>query len=91
MWLQDAHESQHGTTLAAPFLQLQVLGLASLVFFSVAGSPAGSEDSVAAGGALFAIIGFLVLPLVWSIPEALITAELATTFPHNGGFVMCVQ
>lgn len=31
--------------------------------------------------------GFLVMPLVWSLPEALITAELATTFPSNAGFV----
>ena len=43
-----------------------------------------------AGGALYAIIGFLVLPFVWSMPEALITAELATAFPYNGGFVLYV-
>mmetsp|Transcript_20462 Transcript_20462/g.53230 ORF Transcript_20462/g.53230 Transcript_20462/m.53230 type:complete len:561 (+) Transcript_20462:302-1984(+) len=81
----DGRRSPTGTK------SLGVLGLASLVFFSVAGSPAGSEDSVAAGGALWAIVGFLVLPLVWSVPEALITAELSTTFPHNGGFVMWVS
>lgn len=66
----------------------QVLGLASLAFFAVAGSPAGSEDSVAAGGALWTLLGFIILPLVWSVPEALVTAELATAFPHNGGYVM---
>jgi len=27
------------------------------------------------------------MPLVWSLPEALVTAELATTFPSNAGFV----
>ena len=31
--------------------------------------------------------GFLVMPLVWSVPEALVTAELSTTFPSNSGFV----
>ena len=31
--------------------------------------------------------GFLLMPLVWSLPEALVTAELATTFPSNAGFV----
>lgn len=45
------------------------------------------EDAVAAAGPLFSLIGFLVMPLVWSLPEALVTAELATTFPSNAGFV----
>lgn len=27
---------------------------------------------------------------VWSVPEALITAELATAFPENGGYVVWV-
>lgn len=41
-----------------------------------------------AAGPLFAILGFLIFPFVWSIPEALVTAELATAFPGNGGFVI---
>jgi amino acid transporter len=36
------------------------------------------------------IIGFLVLPLVWSFPEALVTAELATAFPKDAGYVAWV-
>lgn len=44
-----------------------------------------------AAGPLLAIIGFLVFPFIWSIPEALITAELATTFPGNGGFVIWAE
>ena len=35
-----------------------------------------------------AAAGFLFMPLVWSLPEALVTAELATTFPSNAGFVV---
>jgi hypothetical protein len=34
----------------------------------------GMQDAVAAGGPLLVLLGFLVLPLVWSVPEALITA-----------------
>lgn len=41
-----------------------------------------------AAGPLFAILGFLIFPFIWSIPEALVTAELATAFPGNGGFVI---
>lgn len=36
------------------------------------------------------LAGFLVLPLLWSVPEALITAELATAFPENSGYVAWV-
>ncbi len=36
-----------------------------------------------AGGPLLTMLGFLILPFVWSVPEALITAELSTAFPEN--------
>ena len=41
-----------------------------------------------AAGPLLAILGFLIFPFIWSVPEALITAELSTAFPGNGGFVI---
>ena len=47
----------------------------------------GEQDAVGSAGPLLAILGFLVLPLVWSVPEAMITAELATAFPENSGYV----
>lgn len=43
-----------------------------------------------AGGPLLAVLGFLVLPLVWAIPEAMIAAELSTAFPENSGYVAWV-
>lgn len=48
------------------------------------------QDAVAAGGPLLVLVGFIVLPLLWSVPEALITAELATAFPENSGYVAWV-
>lgn len=36
-------------------------------------------------GPLIALLGFLILPFVWSVPEALVTAELATAFPEDSG------
>lgn len=49
-----------------------------------------SQDAVAAGGPLLVLAGFLIFPLIWSVPEALITAELATAFPENSGYVAWV-
>ena len=39
---------------------------------------------------MLTVLGFLILPLIWSVPEALITAELATAFPENSGYVAWV-
>ncbi|XP_042494768.1 probable polyamine transporter At3g19553 isoform X2 [Macadamia integrifolia] len=71
--------------------KLTLLPLIALIFYEVSGGPFGVEDSVRAGGPLLSLLGFLIFPLFWSIPEALITAELATSFPENGGYVLWVS
>ncbi|XP_043714018.1 probable polyamine transporter At3g19553 [Telopea speciosissima] len=79
------------TTDAKSKTKLTLLPLIALIFYEVSGGPFGVEDSVRAGGPLLSLLGFLVFPLFWSIPEALITAELATSFPENGGYVLWVS
>eukprot|EP01043_Picozoa_sp_COSAG02_P038919 COSAG02_NODE_3037_length_7501_cov_5.769116_7_plen_526_part_00 len=69
---------------------LTVLPLASLIFFEVSGGPFGVEDAVGAAGPFWALLGFLAFPLVWSVPEALVTAELTGIFPENAGYVAWV-
>ncbi|CAL9065296.1 probable polyamine transporter At3g13620 [Musa acuminata AAA Group] len=68
--------------------KLTLLPLIFLIYFEVAGGPYGAEPAVQAAGALYALLGFLIFPFVWSIPESLVTAELATAIPGNGGFVL---
>lgn len=76
------HFSQHPPTTATNNSnKLALLPVLFLIFFEVGGGPYGQEAAVGAAGPLFAILGFLIFPFLWSIPEALITAELATTFP----------
>ncbi|KAK9801360.1 hypothetical protein WJX73_010869 [Symbiochloris irregularis] len=72
------------------FKPLTLFPLVALVFYDVSGGPFGIEEAVSDGGPLLAILGFLILPLVWSVPEAMITAELATAFPENSGYVAWV-
>lgn len=67
---------------------IALLPLIFLIYFEVAGGPYGEEAAVGAAGPLFGLLGFLIFPFIWSIPEALVTAELATTYPGNGGFVL---
>ncbi|CAH9079237.1 unnamed protein product [Cuscuta epithymum] len=73
------------------FGKVSIVPLVFLIFYEVSGGPFGVEDSVKAAGPLLALLGFLIFPLVWSIPEALITAEMGTMFPENGGYVVWVS
>ncbi|XP_072990002.1 probable polyamine transporter At3g13620 [Typha latifolia] len=68
--------------------RLTLIPLIFLIFFEVAGGPYGAEPAVSAAGPLFALLGFLIFPFIWSIPESLVTAELSTAIPGNGGFVL---
>uniref|UniRef100_A0A0A8Z972 Amino acid permease/ SLC12A domain-containing protein n=1 Tax=Arundo donax TaxID=35708 RepID=A0A0A8Z972_ARUDO len=71
--------------------KVSMVPLVFLIFYEVSGGPFGIEDSVKAAGPLLAIVGFLLFALIWSIPEALITAEMGTMFPENGGYVVWVS
>ncbi|EYU29097.1 hypothetical protein ABFS82_05G116400 [Erythranthe guttata] len=71
--------------------KISVLPLVFLIFYEVSGGPFGVEDTVRAAGPLLALAGFLIFPLIWSVPEALITAEMGTMFPENGGYVVWVS
>ncbi|KAL3816734.1 hypothetical protein ACHAXA_002220 [Cyclostephanos tholiformis] len=57
----------------------------------VAGGPFGIEPSIRAAGNFYAIIGFFVVPFIWSIPEALVTAELGAAFQDPSAGVAWVE
>lgn len=71
--------------------KVSIIPLVFLIFYEVSGGPFGVEDTVNAAGPLLALVGFLVFPFIWSIPEAMITAELGTMFPENAGYVIWVS
>ena len=70
---------------------LKLWPLAVLVFYNVSGGPFGIEPSIRAGGNFYAILGFLLFPLVWSVPEALVTAELGSAFQDPSAGVAWVE
>ncbi|KAJ8572146.1 hypothetical protein K7X08_008657 [Anisodus acutangulus] len=73
------------------FTKVSFIPLTFLIFYGVSGGPFGVEDTVRAAGPFLALIGFLIFPFIWSIIESLITAELSTMFPENGGYVVWVS
>lgn len=70
------------------------LGLGAIIgiiFFSVSGGPYGLEDVVGYSGAGMAILLIIVTPLIYSLPIALMVAELATLMPVSGGYYQWVK
>jgi amino acid transporter len=70
------------------------LGLGSLVFimfFTVSGGAYGLEDVIGESGAGAGILLILVTPIIWSLPAALMVAELATAMPVEGGYYYWVK
>ena len=68
-----------------------IVKLSALTFFAVAGGPYGVEPLVKNGGALWSIVGLLCVPWVWSLPTALMTAELSTAMPESGGYIVWIH
>jgi len=68
---------------------LRKAGLFYLVFvmFSyTTGGPFGLEDMVTTSGPGMTLIYLLILPFFWCIPVSLVSAELTTAMPVEGGF-----
>src|SRR5579863_1650246 len=74
--------------------QVRKAGLFYFVFVMYSyttGGPYGLEGEVASAGPGMALIYDLVIPLLWSIPMSLVTAELTTAMPVEGGFYRWVR
>lgn len=71
--------------------KLALLPLVAATFFIVSGGPYGTEDIVQKTGYGGALLILLLVPLVWSLPTALMVAELSTALPEEGGFYVWVS
>jgi amino acid transporter len=60
--------------------------LAFVMFSYTTGGPFGLEDMVTTSGPGMTLIYLLVLPFFWCIPVSLVSAELTTAMPVEGGF-----
>ena len=57
-----------------------------VMFSYCTGGPFGLEDMITKSGPGMTLIYLLVIPLFWSIPVSLVSAELTTAMPVEGGF-----
>lgn len=65
--------------------------LVCTVYCQASGGPFGLEELVKEVGSSLAILLILVTPLIWALPDALTTCELAPALPEEGGYIVWVR
>jgi amino acid transporter len=58
-----------------------------MIFFLVCGGAYGTEDLVSSIPPFYALLAMALSAFVWSIPIALMTAELAIAVPHDAAYI----
>ena len=71
--------------------QLRLVPLIGVMFFTVSGGAYGLEDMVSLSGPGLAVLLLLVIPVIYSVPTALVVAELGTALPVEGGYYQWVK
>ena len=71
--------------------KLTVAGLAAVAYFTCSGGPFGLEPLISAVGPGYAVLLILVSPILWSLPLALMSVELTTMMPEEGGYYVWVS
>ena len=67
------------------------VGLIFVLFFSTSGGPYTTETLIHSVGPGLGLLILALVPLIWSVPEALIVGELASMLPQEGGYYRWVD
>ena len=89
--LAGPDHGRHGAVRPRLRRELGFLPLLAVLFFNVSGGPYGIEDSVGVFGPGLVLLLLMVTPFIWSLPVALVMAELASALPEEGGYVAWVR
>ncbi len=68
-----------------------MLPLALATFCLVSGGPHGLEPVIGQSGIGLGVLLILIAPIVWALPISLMTAELSSAIPEEGGFYVWVK
>src|SRR5262249_6804569 len=74
-----------------PAARITLLQLVAATYFMVAGGPYGLEDLLTQSGYLLAVVAIIAVPIVWSLPTALMVSELSSALPDEGGYYVWVR
>jgi len=65
---------------------LTILSLVAVMFFNVSGGAFTTESLIVTVGPAIGLLILVLVPIFWSVPEALIIGELASMLPEEGGY-----
>jgi len=71
--------------------KLKMFPLALATFCLVSGGPHGLESVLGLSGISLGILLILITPIIWALPISLMTAELSSAIPEEGGFYVWVK
>lgn len=71
--------------------QLKPIPFVAVLFFTVSGGPYGIEPAVSSMGPGLCLLLFILTPIIWSVPIALMVAELSAAMPVEGGYYYWVK
>lgn len=71
--------------------RLRTATLVGIIFFSVSGGPYGLEELIGGSGAGLAFVALLTIPIGFAIPCAMMSAELGSAMPSEGGYYVWVR
>lgn len=71
-------------------VKLTLAPLVLVMFCCVSGGPYGLEP-VMRSGAGMGLLLILTIPIIWAVPVALMTAELTSALPVEGGYYVCTK
>jgi len=71
--------------------KMSLLALLALMYSWTCGGPFGIENIVSSCGPGLAIVVLLVFPFFWSVPQGLISAELGSAIPDEGGYYIWIR
>ncbi|HEV2962537.1 MAG TPA: APC family permease [Candidatus Angelobacter sp.] len=77
--------------ISAPSRKLKLVPLVAATYFMVAGGPYGLEELIQTSGYKLGLLIVLFVPVIWSLPTALMVGELSAAIPCDGGFYVWVQ
>ena len=83
--------SARGVTRRGATRGMTLFPMIAATYFMVAGGPYGLEDIVGAAGYGGTLLILFLTPLLWSVPTALMVAELGSALPEQGGFYAWVR
>lgn len=70
---------------------VSLLPLLAIIYFCVVGGPYGLEDAILSAGVSWVCLLLFLLPFTLNLPIGLLTSELASAMPQNGGYIIWVS